>query len=121
MENKSVYYDNWQMFSDKLPIDTKFYYLIIIMSNSRPIESWTKEWLEISNKHYCISQRLSSIEHERCLNKLLYLPLINCYYRYGFSNFDRLDYSNPSNPKYDFITYLGIIVKKIKERVDLKQ
>ena len=24
MENKSVYYDNWQMFSDKLPIDTKF-------------------------------------------------------------------------------------------------
>ncbi len=116
-ENKSVYYDNWQMFSDKLPIDTKF--LLFDYNHEAiqaPIESWTKEWLEISNKHYCISQRLSSIEHERCLNKLLYLPLINCYYRYGFSNFDRLDYSNPSNPKYDFITYLGHHCKEDKRK-----
>ena len=42
--------------------------------------------------------------------------MINCYYRYGFSNFDRLDYSNPSNPKYDFITYLGHHCKEDKRK-----
>ena len=119
--SKSIYYDNWQIFSDKFPTHTKF--LVFDFNHEAiqaPIESWTKEWLELSERHYCITQRLPSIENDRCLNKLIYLPLINCYYRYGFSNFDRLDYSNPSNPKYNFLTYLGHHCKNDKRKYRFK-
>ena len=75
-ENKSIYYDNWQIFSDKLPTHTKF--LLFDFNHEAiqaPIESWTKQWLELSDRNYCISQRLSSLVHERCLNTVSYTHL----------------------------------------------
>ena len=61
MENKSIYYDNLANFSDKLPIIQSFYYLILITKNKiqAPIESWTKQWLELSDRNYCIITKIT--------------------------------------------------------------
>ena len=64
-------------------------------------------FLSKSDRFFVISSRFINLKHDRLYNNLVYLPILFSFYYLNFSNFPKLDYSSPKNPKYDFITYLG--------------
>tara|TARA_B100001175_G_C19489350_1_gene631719 strand:+ start:498 stop:1598 length:1101 start_codon:yes stop_codon:yes gene_type:complete len=117
-----VYRENYKRFFDRFGPNWKF---VLLDFNNEPIQepslNFTKEWLDFDGRNFCISQRIPSQSHVRLLNGLVYLPLINCFQKYGFCQFDKLDYSRPINPKYDFITYLGHTSKKEKRKYRLEK
>lgn len=78
-------------------------------------------FLSKSDKFYVITSRFVNLKHYRLYNNLTYLPMLFSFHYLNFSNFPKLDYSSPKNPKYNFITYLGIgegSEVKIKQRFD---
>ena len=106
--NEAIFYENINKFNNIFPSHTKF---ILVDSNNESIQKtvldYTKKWLDISSNHYSISSRLYSLNHNRLLTNQIYLTLLRCFHRYKFNQFDKLYYSYPTNPKYDFVTYLG--------------
>ena len=115
--SNDVYKENSKRFADRFGTNWKF---VLLDFNNEPIqepsENFTTDWLDLDGRNYCISQRIPNSNHLRLLNGLIYLPLLNCFQKYGYSKFDKLDYSRPSNPKYDFITYLGHKAKVDKRK-----
>lgn len=78
-------------------------------------------FLSKSDRFYVITSRFINVKHDRLYNNLVYLPILFSFYYLNFSNFPKLDYSSPKNPKYNFITYLGHShgsEVKIKKRFD---
>ena len=108
---------NFKRFIDRFGPNWKF---VVLDFNNEPIQepslNFTTDWLHLDGRNYCISQRIPNQSHVRLLNSLTYLPLLNCFQKYGYSQFDKLDYSRPINPKYDFITYLGHTGKSEKRK-----
>lgn len=85
------------------------------------LEEDVLNFLSKSDRFFVISSRFINLKHDRLYNNLVYLPLLFSFYQLNFSDFPKLDYSSPKNPKYNFITYLGHSPhneNKIKQRFD---
>ena len=112
-----VFQENYKRFFDRFGSQWKF---VLLDFNNEPIQepslNFTTEWLDSDGRNFCITQRLPNKSHVRLLNGLIYLPLLNCFQKYGYVKFDKLDYSRPIKPKHDFITYLGHTVKSQKRK-----
>jgi hypothetical protein len=101
-------FDNFLKYFEKLPINTKYIYLDNIAESTFPLTSdLLIKWLNLSNFNYIISSRFRNIIHPHAIVGLSYLPILYMFLRLNFKKFPMLDYSKPSHPKYDFITYLG--------------
>lgn len=103
-----IFFNNFQIFFDKFSDNTKF----VVYDNNieipqKSIIKFILNWLDMRSKNYFISSRFDSIIHERSITGLVYLPLIFSFYMLNFNRYDKLEYSTPTNPKYNFITYLG--------------
>lgn len=118
--NPSV--SNFVNYFKDMPSNTKYIYLDNNGEVGNPIDyDILVEWLNLPNKlNYLISSRFASISNERSIAGLIYLPILYMFNKQKFSQFPMLEYSTPSNPKYNFITYLGLSHKKnrISERFE---
>ena len=111
--------ENWKKFTQTFKPNVK-----IIFIDDAPESGNTEKnilhFLNVSDNCYVISSRYMHVKHDRLFNDMVYLPMIYSFYHLKFSRFPKLDYSFPSNPKYDFITYLGQTykVEKINQRLN---
>lgn len=125
LSNKELFFQNFNDFFEKFPKNTKFILYDNDAESVQPIISeFVVDWLETYPSTYFISSRYSKLHHERLIVNLIYLPIIFAFYIQEFYYYPMLEFSSVSNPKYDFITYLGHSAKteKIKFRYDfLKQ
>lgn len=110
---------NWKNFINNFNVNVKFIFIDDV-PESGFLDNDIINFLNASNRSFVISSRLIGLRHNRLYNNLIYLPVLYSFYHLNFSSFPKLDYSSPTKPKYDFITYLGQTYKtdKIKERLD---
>ena len=64
-----------------------------------------KGYLIINWKNF--DARFCKLKHRRAIVSLIYLPIIYSFYLQDFYNYPMLEFSSSTNPKYDFVTYLG--------------
>lgn len=114
--NTEINFDNFKKYFNKLPINTKYIYFDNNGETSPyPITfELINDWLKVSNYHYFISSRYRRITHSNAIVGLSYLPILYMFWQQNFIKFPMLEYSKPSNPKYNYITYLGQSYKKDK-------
>ena len=90
------------------PPTTKYVFLDLNAESLLQSPEFILDWLNLNNvETYLISSRLAEIKHPRASVGLEYLPILYMFLQQNFRQFPMLNYSPPSNPKYDFITYLG--------------
>jgi hypothetical protein len=114
-----TFFKNFNIFLKNFPNNTK----VILYDNNieipqKSIVKFISKWIEMRDNNYFISSRFDSIAYENSITALVYLPIIFSFYLLNFNRYEKLDYSFPSNPKYNFISYLGnsINVDKINYR-----
>jgi hypothetical protein len=114
--------ENWKNFINDFNIKVKFIFMDDA-PESGFLDNNIINFLNASNRCFVISSRLVALTHDRLYSNLMYLPVLYSFYHLNFSNFPKLDYSPPTKPKYDFITYLGQTWKtdKIKDRLNFLQ
>lgn len=106
--NTQNYKLNCDLFLNSLPKNVNLLFLDNSPETLKPIElNHIIYFLNASENTFVISSRCGSITHDRLINNLIYLPLLFSFYQHSFYKYPKLYYSTPSNPKYDFITYLG--------------
>jgi hypothetical protein len=102
------YKSNWDSFLNTLPKNLSVIFLDNSPETLHPIQMEHIVYFLNSNENtYLISSRCGSINHNRSITNLIYLPLLFSFYQHNFYKYPKLYYSKPSNSKYDFITYLG--------------
>lgn len=100
--------DNFKLYFKSLPSNTKYIYLDNNGENGIITKTEIQNWLTLNDvSTYVISSRLYNLVHNNASVGLSYLPILYMFTQQNFSQFPMLSYSAPSNPKYDFITYLG--------------
>jgi hypothetical protein len=101
------------------PSSTKY---ILLDDNGESLNPFTRQflidWLNISNMStYLISSRFYNLNHSNAITGLTYLPILYMFLQQNFRQFPMLNYSSPSNPKDEFITYLGQSEKPDKRNI----
>jgi hypothetical protein len=100
--------NNFKLYFKSLPTNTKYIYLDNNGEASPINEIELNNWLNLNSiTTYLISSRFYNLKHDNATTGLAYLPILYMFTQQNFSQFPMLNYSPPSNPKYDFITYLG--------------
>jgi hypothetical protein len=106
--DKDIFFKNFNIFLKNFPNNIK----VILYDNNieipqKSIVKFILEWMGMRNENYFISSRFNSIMDKQSMTGLVYLPLIYSFHSLNFNKYDKLDYSTPTKPKYNFITYLG--------------
>lgn len=121
LSNKELFFQNFSDFFKKFPKNTKFILYDNDAESSLPVvRRFILKWLEMNPYNYFISSRFSNFNHERVISDLIYLPIIYSFYLQEFNEYPMLEFASSTNPKYDFVTYLGHTTKsdKIEYRKD---
>lgn len=121
LTDEELFLQNFKNFFEKFPKNSKFIYYDNSAEASLPVtRRFILKWLEMNPYNYFISSRFSNFKHERVISDLIYLPIIYSFYLQEFNEYPMLEFSSSTNPKYDFVTYLGHTTKpdKIEYRKD---
>lgn len=119
---KDTFFLNFESFTKLFPTHTKF----ILLDNSpesasKSMERYVVDWLDFNINNYFISSRFYNITHKNSITDLTYLPLIFSFFEQNIDKYEKIEYSPPTNVKYNFITFLGHSEKpdKIEYRYDI--